>query len=55
MYGNVSDDLAHVWSLGEIRDTLDSQVVIYENAVSYSSKQEKPRYKNNGTPFKSPM
>lgn len=55
IYRNVSNDLSQVWSLGEARDILGARVVKDRDAVSYSPKNEEPRYKNSHSPFKSPM
>ena len=55
IYRNLTHDLSTVWSLGEARDILGSKVVKEKDAIVYSPKQERPRYMNAHTEFKSPM
>lgn len=54
-YRNITNDLSVVCSLGEARDILAGRVVRDEKAVTYSPKNEPPKYKNSHSPFKSPM
>lgn len=55
VYRNLTHDLSTVWSLGEARNILASKVSIDNQSLSYSPKQEQPRYRNAHSKFKSPM
>lgn len=55
VYRNLTHDLSTIWSLGEARDILGSNISIDTQARAYNPKQEQPRFANSHSQFKSPM
>ena len=55
IYRNLTDDLASVWALGEVRDVLGASVVEDKKAYAYNPKSESPKYRDSHSEFKSPM